>query len=231
MRYQALATDYDGTLATRGIVDNKTVAALARLRASGRKLLLVTGRELSDLSRVFPHLDVFDRVVAEYGAVLFNPATAQETLLCAPAYQRLASALRKAGVPVSVGRAVLATNDRYLAEVGEAISKNGLRLRITLNKGSVMVLPEGVTKATGLMRALNELDVRPENVVGIGDAENDTDFLHACGLAVAVANALPALKSQANLVTSGAHGRGVAEVIQHLLRDDLAGVASRGRRQ
>ncbi|MBE9211757.1 HAD-IIB family hydrolase [Plectonema cf. radiosum LEGE 06105] len=49
MRYLALATDYDGTLATHGHVNDETIAALKRLRSSGRKLILITGRELNDL--------------------------------------------------------------------------------------------------------------------------------------------------------------------------------------
>ena len=49
MRYYALACDYDGTLALNGQVDDKMIAALERLRNSGRKLLLVTGRELDEM--------------------------------------------------------------------------------------------------------------------------------------------------------------------------------------
>ena len=75
MRYLALACDYDGTIALDGVVDAPTLAALERLRASGRKLLLVTGRELDDLCRVFPHITLFDLVVAENGALVYWPAT------------------------------------------------------------------------------------------------------------------------------------------------------------
>lgn len=53
MRYVALATDYDGTLAHDGKVDDATLTALEKLSASGRKLLLVTGRHLPDLKNVF----------------------------------------------------------------------------------------------------------------------------------------------------------------------------------
>ena len=42
MRYLALATDYDGTLAHDGAIDHATVNTLERLRATGRKLILVT---------------------------------------------------------------------------------------------------------------------------------------------------------------------------------------------
>jgi NADH-quinone oxidoreductase subunit G/NADP-reducing hydrogenase subunit HndD len=46
MQYYALATDYDGTLAKDGRVDEYTIDVLKRFQASGRKLVLVTGREL-----------------------------------------------------------------------------------------------------------------------------------------------------------------------------------------
>lgn len=49
MRYVALATDYDGTLAHHGVVDGPTLEALRRLKESGRRLVLVTGRELPEL--------------------------------------------------------------------------------------------------------------------------------------------------------------------------------------
>src|SRR2546425_12068987 len=81
MRYMALACDYDGTLALDGQVNEETVAALERVRDSGRKLLLVTGREVDDLLTVFPHAHLFDRIVAENGALLYAPATGTERRL------------------------------------------------------------------------------------------------------------------------------------------------------
>ena len=73
MRYLALCCDYDGTIAHHGRVDEPTLAALERLRESGRKLVMVTGRELDDLQTVFPRLDLFARVVAENGALHLSP--------------------------------------------------------------------------------------------------------------------------------------------------------------
>ena len=80
MQYHALACDYDGTVAHDGRVDDETIAALGRLRDSGRRLILATGRQLQDLLTVFPHIELFDRVVAENGAVVFCPATREEKL-------------------------------------------------------------------------------------------------------------------------------------------------------
>ncbi|HEV2729789.1 MAG TPA: HAD hydrolase family protein, partial [Terriglobales bacterium] len=61
-------------------------------------------------------------------------------------------------------------------------------------------------KASGLKAALDELSLSFHNVVGIGDAENDHAFLAVCECGVAVANALPALKDRADIVTAGDHG-------------------------
>ncbi len=223
MRYLALATDYDGTLAHHGTVSDATWAAVQRLRDSGRKVLLVTGRELEDLQTVCPRLDLFDLVVAENGALLYRPATRELRLLAEKPPEAFLQELRRRGVgPVSVGHAIVATWEPHQAAVLGAIHDLGLELHVIFNKGAVMVLPTGVNKASGLTAALAELGLSPHNVVGVGDAENDHTFLCLCECAVAVANALPPLRAHADLITRGPHGEGVTELIDALLADDLA---------
>jgi hydroxymethylpyrimidine pyrophosphatase-like HAD family hydrolase len=223
MRYLALACDYDGTLAHSGVVSEQTISALTYLRSSGRKLLLVTGRRLDDLWRVFPRLELFDRVVVENGALLYRPATREEVPLAEPPPEPLVAALHAAGVaPLAVGRTILATWTPHETAVLEAIRSLGLEQQVIFNKGAVMVLPSGVNKATGLSAALLELGLSGRNVVGVGDAENDHAFLAACECGVAVANALPLLKERADLVTAGDHGDGVVELITRLVEHDLA---------
>jgi HAD superfamily hydrolase (TIGR01484 family) len=230
MRYYALATDYDGTLASQGQVDDATLSALQRLRSSGRKLIMVTGRELDDLARVFPHLDLFDRVVAENGALLYRPATREEKLLAEAPQARFIAALRKRAVPISVGRVIVGTHEPHETTVLEVIRDLGVEFQVIFNKGAVMVLPSGVNKATGLRAALNELALSPHNVVGVGDAENDHAFLNLCEGAVAVANALPAVKEAADLVTKQSHGAGVTELVDRLIATDLRELAPRLKR-
>ena len=228
MRYLALATDYDGTLATDGVVSAGVVAALERVVASGRKLILVTGRQLDDLGRAFPRPDLFHRVVAENGALLYNPATRDEKPLGEPPPAEFVEALRARGVqPLAIGRSIVATWEPNQTVVLETIRALGLELQVIFNKGAVMVLPAGVNKGSGLYAALSELDLSPHNAVGIGDAENDHTFLNLCECSVAVANALPMLKERADLVTTGAHGDGLAELVARLIADDLRGVPVR----
>jgi len=221
--FLALATDYDGTIAHHGAVDEATMEALRTLKETGRRLILVTGRELPDLRRVFPALDVCDRVVAENGALLHNPATQEERLLAAPAPERFVAALRARHVsPLSVGSCIVATWEPHQNAVLEAIRELGLELQVTFNKGAVMVLPAGVNKASGLAAALEDLELSPLNVIGVGDAENDHAFLKACGCSAAVANALPAVMENVDIDLEADHGAGVAELISRLCSDEAA---------
>ena len=227
MRYLALATDYDGTLAKDGIVSESTLRALQLLLDTGRKLILVTGRQLDDLRTVFPRLKLFHRVVAENGALLYDPANNQERLLCEKPPQSLLDELKRRQVPFSVGRAIVATEVPHDAATLEAIKSLGLELQVIFNKGSVMVLPSGVNKSTGLDAALGQLGLSRHNIVGVGDAENDHAFLACCECAVAVENALPALKQRADLVTRADRGDGVRELIEGMIADDLAALEPR----
>src|SRR5207247_234345 len=139
-----------------------------------------------------------------------------ERPLADPPPARFVARLRERGVaPLTVGRSIVATREPNEATVLEVIRELGLELHVIFNKGAVMVLPSGVNKATGLAAALGELCLSAHNVVGVGDAENDHAFLAACECAAAVANALPALKEHADLVTRGRRGAGVAKLVDH----------------
>ena len=223
MRYLALCCDYDGTLAHHGNLDEPTIAALERLKQAGRKLVMVTGRELDELKTVCSRLDLFDRVVAENGALLYRPETGEEQLLGERPPNEFVAALRGKGIErISVGRVIVATWEPHETTVLETIHEMGLELQVIFNKGAVMILPTGMNKATGLRVALKELNLSELNAVGVGDAENDHAFLSICGCGVAVANALESLKERADFVTKATHGAGVTELIDEMLENDLA---------
>ncbi len=223
MYIAALATDYDGTLAEDGVVSAATVEALERFRNAGRRLILVTGRELSELLQIFPRIHLFDRVVAENGALLYDPASRRETLLGPPVSQQLLQKLKARGVsPLSSGRCIIATREPNEEIAREEIRRLGQKLEIIFNKGAVMILPSGVNKATGLTAALDELRISTRNVAAIGDAENDHAFLQLCGWSAVVANALPSLRGKAYRMMNQARGKGVEEFMALIEREDGA---------
>jgi HAD superfamily hydrolase (TIGR01484 family) len=222
MRYLALVADYDGTLATNGHVAPATREALARLRESGRRAILVTGRRLDDLLRLFGDVDCFDCVVAENGAVAYDPSLRERQLLAERIPDRFVSALRERGVsPLEVGQVIVATHEPHRASVLECIRESGLELQVIFNRQAVMVLPAGVNKATGMKFALRRLGLSQHEAVAIGDAENDHSFLRLSECPVAVANAVDAVRRTAAFVTSGEAGDGVRELIDQILANDL----------
>src|SRR5207247_1141920 len=207
------------------------LAARERLLATGRKLILVTGRELQELKGIFAELHLFAWVVAENGALLYSPSSREEKVLSPPPPVELVEELKRRGVaPLSAGKAIVAMWHPHETIALDVIRELGLEYQVIFNKDAVMVLPTGVNKASGLTAALERMHLSPHEVVGVGDAENDHAFLSLCECAVAVDNALPALKDRADVVTRGDHGAGVSTLIDALVKDDLAGWESRLKR-
>jgi hydroxymethylpyrimidine pyrophosphatase-like HAD family hydrolase len=229
MRYTTLACDYDGTIAHDGVVSEETLKALKACAKSGRKLVLVTGRELPELKEVFSELKIFHLVVAENGGLLYDPATEKTTALCQPASVEFVSTLKRREVPYSTGTAIVSTVHPHETAVLQTIRDLGLELQVIFNKGSVMVLPSGINKATGLSVALKEMKVSHKHVVAVGDAENDHALLESCAVGVALSNAVAMLKAHADWVTDGRNGAGVQELIARLIKDDLADIHPKPR--
>ncbi len=231
MRYHALAVDYDGTIAHHGKVPHHVVDALKKVKASKRKILLVTGRELDELKEIFPAHNIFDLIVAENGALIYDPSTAEETKLGETPPGTFVDELRRRGVqPISTGRVIVATWEPYHHVALEVIKNSGIERQVIFNKGAVMILPPGVNKATGLEAALKKMEMSMHNVAAVGDAENDTAMFLTAECSVAVANALPAVKEQADWVTDADHGEGVIAVIDQLLKDDLINLETKLQR-
>jgi phosphoglycolate phosphatase (TIGR01487 family) len=225
LRYTAVAFDYDGTLAKDGAVAPEVVEVLRKVKESGRKLLIVSGRILSELQVVFEHLDLFDKVVVENGALIYTPETGETRLLADPAPQSLIEELDRIGAKPAVGMSIVATWTPFEKPTLEAIQKLGLEHAVIFNKGAVMVLPSGVNKASGLKAALDELGLSAHNAIAVGDAENDHAMLTLCEFGVAVANALPAVKERADFVSEGDHGDGIIDLCNRLLATDLIELA------
>jgi phosphoglycolate phosphatase (TIGR01487 family) len=221
MRYTAVALDFDGTIAHDSEVPAHVVDGLRRLKETGRKVLLVTGRELPELLAIFKPIDLFDRVVAENGALLYRPHNGERVELGEPPPPKLVEALRAKGVPISVGHSIIATVEPHETVVLNTIRELGLERPVIFNKGAVMILPPGINKASGLKAALQELGLSARNLVAAGDAENDHALLDSAEYSVAVANAITTLKEAADRVTREPRGDGVLELVADLVEHDL----------
>lgn len=216
-KFKALAADGDGTLTRGGHMGQATYTALQRLRQARKVIILTTGETPTDLAE-FPHLELFDIVVAENGALLFNPATGKEECLAKPAPPALIRKLRAAKIdPLKFGRVIVSTKFAQAPAVANVLGD--FEWQIVRNRRQIMMLPRGVSKATGLRAALRRFGLTDCDVVAVGHAENDIALFKACGCGVAVGKAIPELKKLATLVTSRGNGAGVVELVDKLIHN------------
>jgi hypothetical protein len=220
MQYSALACDGDGTLMRRGRLARRTATALERLRAAGGKVIFVTGEVRDDFSPL-AKTGLFDCVIGENGGVLFCMGTDKLKQLAERPPAAVIRALRKLVHPLKVGRVIMSTGRANAAALGHVLAAHAIDWHVVSNRKDVMALPSGVSKATGLAAALKALGLSARKTVGIGDAENDVPLLEACGLGVAVADAVAIVKERADWVTGAPGPDGVIELIGRMLADDL----------
>ncbi len=213
MRYGVLAVDYDGTLSEDGRLTDDVRQALDATRAADVVVVLVTGRRLSDLRLVAGDLTFADAVVGENGAVITFPSSGRSLRLHGPPPPAFGDELRARGVSVSEGECVVETTADAAATVLEVVRAQELPLVLAFNRSRLMILPQAVSKATGLREALAALRLSSHNTLAIGDAENDHALLEAVEVGVAVRWGSPALARVADLVIEG---RGPADVAAFL---------------
>jgi hypothetical protein len=213
MKFGVLALDYDGTIARDGVLNSDVKAAIMEARARGIVVVLATGRILSDLRQAAGNLDFVDAVVAENGAVIAFP-NGQSRLIGHLPPQVFLDELRRRGIEFQTGQCIVEADAASAPRILSVIRELELPLVMLFNRSRLMVLPQAISKGTGLREALNVLRLSPHNAIAIGDAENDHDLLAECEIGVAVSWGSAALQKEADDILRGDGPRAVAAYIQ-----------------
>lgn len=230
MKFGVLALDYDGTVASDGVLHPDVKAAIIEVRARGIVVIFVTGRILSDLRRVAGNLDFVDAVVAENGAVLSLPS-GQTRLIGHRPPQVFLDELCRRGIQFEAGQCIVGADAASAPQILAVIRELELPLVLLFNRSRLMVLPQAVSKSTGLQEALKVFRLSAHNAMGIGDAENDHDLLAACEIAVAVSWGSPALQKEADEIVHGDGPLAVAAYIRQVSQQMRLPQSRTGRHQ
>lgn len=216
MKFLALALDYDGTIAAGEVLNPAVRDAIADLRSNNVIVLIVTGRIVEDLRRVAGDLHFVDGVVGENGAVVEFSDSGYSRCFAPvppPAFLR---ALSQEGVVFKAGRAIVEASADEAPRILAIVQRLELPLVLHFNRGRLMVLPQAISKATGLREALKILRLSPHNAVAIGDGENDHELLQAGEIGVAVEWGSEFLKQNADYILPGSGPADVATYIRSL---------------
>jgi hydroxymethylpyrimidine pyrophosphatase-like HAD family hydrolase len=219
MHISIIATDFDGTISQGDQLAPEAARALRRWRETGRFSVLVSGRSFEFLHGLQEREQVFDLIVAENGAVLYNAHTDEMRLPFGDVPDDLIDTLLKLDIPVWRGIAIAGTTLPYDDVVWVASREMGRAAHVETNRNEVMLLPPGASKGAGLLNLLQSEGLSPRNLLAIGDAQNDLSLLRVAEVKVAVANAVEELKAIADYVTAEAGPTGMADFVGRYLLD------------
>lgn len=98
----------------------------------------------------------------------------------------------------------------------ELVEKLGERMDIFRSAPFFLELvPKGIDKAKSLTRLLTKINLTPADLIAFGDGYNDLSMLKLAGMGVAMENAAPEVRAEADYVTLSNEEDGVAAALTH----------------
>ena len=231
MKLSVIALDYDGTIAFDDTLAPPVRTLIADARLRGIKVILVTGRSLDELQRVAGDLRFVDGVVAENGAIAHFPDSGHLSLLAPPVPRGFAAELKRRGIPSRLGLCLVDAAAIDAPRLLEAIRDLELPLVLAFNRSRVMVLAQGISKATGLHATLDIMRVSARNTAAVGDAENDHPMLALAEYGAAVEWGCASLKAAADVVVAGTAPAAVAAFLRPIVASGQLPVPGHTRRR
>lgn len=80
------------------------------------------------------------------------------------------------------------------------------------------LVPKGIDKAKSLLRLLSKINLTPADMIAFGDGYNDLSMLKLAGMGVAMQNAAPEVKAEADYITLSNEEDGVAAALEHFCK-------------
>ncbi len=226
---KVVATDIDGTLTNREyLIDLEAITYIRLLEKNDIKVILITGHTFATVSTLSQYIGTSGPVVAENGCVigykwepilLGKPINEKEKLI--KIMEDLGFKLTKSSnfkfIDIAFRRTEKSANITN-EELHKILSSEGFEnLEISDSGFAVHIAPKGLNKGSGLIKALEMLNIPPSEALFIGDGENDLPAFKVAGVSVAVNNAPATVKKHADLVTNESYGKGFVEMAKMLL--------------
>ena len=83
------------------------------------------------------------------------------------------------------------------------------------------LVPKGIDKAKSLLRLLSKINLTQADMIAFGDGYNDLSMLKLAGMGVAMQNAAPEVRAEADYITLSNEEDGVAAALEHFSKKDF----------
>lgn len=218
---KAIVVDIDGTLTDMSRLIS--LDAVAAMRQMPIPVILCTGNVICFVRAASKLLGASNTMIGENGGVVLHGYDGKALVLADieecrrardflvqefPGLESLDETYRKSelafrrGIDLEKAKGMIA--ERY----------PGLEMLDT--KFALHLKHKSVNKATGMRKVAEILNLERENFAAMGDSENDLPMLKEAGVAIAVGNATPDVKAEADYVSRKSYGEGAAEGFQWL---------------
>ena len=236
MAIEAIAVDIDGTITddTRKICIS-AIEALRKAEDAGIPTIIVTGNVINYAYATEVLIGCSGGIVAENGGLVFKEGQNDNDVeimiehdITKSAENHLKEKLKEQfNQHASHDNNYRLTETVFYKTLDIEIIKNALkdfeyRNQIELYDSgfAIHVTDKRVNKGTSLRYLCERNGINMENVMAIGDSQNDEDFLREAGYKIAVGNADEKLKEISNYVCENLYGDGVAETIEKFALSD-----------
>jgi HAD superfamily hydrolase (TIGR01484 family) len=244
--YKALMTDVDGTLIVNGGGTTISAKVKQSIKDSQDKIHIgiASGRPLHQVIKIFDDLQLRHPCVISGGAQIVDPISKKilwEQPMLHDDVQLITSIINKLQVKTWVvddTDEILYAKDLklnkpmsfFISKIEEAVADKvieQLSALETLALTKVVAYDEGyialhithahATKHYATMKVAELLKVKSEEIIGVGDGYNDFPLFQACGLKVAVGNAVDGLKAQADYIAPTVDEDAIAHVLEKFI--------------
>lgn len=222
---KAIAIDIDGTITdkNRKICVN-AINAIRKAEDIGCPVILVTGNILCAARMVAIMVGTSGGIVGENGGIIQTRKKIQvlgNIEKCKPAYEFL-----KSKYPVEK----VEFSDQRVSEIAirRTINVNTVKetvkdfdVEVYDTKFAIHLTDPEVNKGKSLEIVAKDMGITLNEIMAVGDSENDLEFLEVAGFKVAVANADDELKENTDYVTHKSYGDGTAEAIEKFILNKI----------
>ena len=227
---KAVAVDIDGTITdSNKAIHLGAIAALRRLEDAGIAVILATGNIRAITYGLWRFIGATGPMVCENGGVVWHPDWGEPIVRADGARARSAGQMLED--KLGIDSRGITTNDwresewclfpdENISEITKLISESQYAdLSVVKTGFAIHLMEPHLSKGEGLTIALDKMQIRPDEVLAIGDAPNDISMFEIVGHSVAVGGCFEELAAVAKVISPYPHGETIAPLVDAILKE------------